>query len=338
MNRNLFLIKRFIILALIASLFFVYRRVGVRPNEMKKPPQYVFTYAENQSEDYPTSMGARYFADYIKEKSNGRMEVIIYYNSELGSESSVLSQMKYGGIDFTRVSLASLNKYNEKSVVLQMPYIYRDANHMWSVLDGELGEEILDSFDSGFKALSWYDAGVRNFYTVDRAIRSIDDLSGMKIRVQDSDINKDMLKLLGASAVPMDFSEVYSELMDGGIDGAENNYISYVSKKHFEIARYYTKDEHMRIPELQLISMNIWDTLNDIDKKIISDAARESALYERKIWNEKKLESERLMKENGVEIIELSDEEKAKFREAVKPLYKKYCKKYMNYINEIAIK
>ena len=164
-----------------------------------RTPEFVFTYAENQTGDYPTTAGARYFADRVKEESGGRIEILVYANAELGDENAAVEQVRFGGIDFARASLSSLNACSPKAIVLQMLYLYKDAEHMWRVLDGEIGAEIMASFEgSGVVGLSWYDAAARSFYSSKQPIRDIADLRGMKIRVQDADYMEDMVRCLGA--------------------------------------------------------------------------------------------------------------------------------------------
>ncbi len=299
-------------------------------------PEYVFTYAENQTSDYPTTQGGKYFAKLVKERTKGRIEIQVHANADLGSEVSTVEQIQFGGIDFARVSLSTVNPLSEKSLVLQMPYLYRDSAHMWKVLDGEIGREIMDSFDgSGVVPLSWYDAGVRNFYTVSQPIEKLEDMQGLRIRVQESVLMQDMISALGAVPLPLPYENVYSALQTGEADGAENNWSSYETMQHDEVAKYFTLDEHMRVPEMQIVSQVTWDKLSEEDQKILRECAVESAKYEQSLWQTRSDEAEKKVRENGTVVINLSQEEKAKFRNAMAPLYEKYCGKYMDLIQEI---
>ena len=241
----------------------------------KKPTtEYVFTYAENHPKDYPTTLGAFEFARLVEEKSNGRIAIEVVYDGKLGDELSVIKQLKFGGIDFTRASISPLSNDIAILNVLQMPYLYRDEEHMWNVLYSEIGDEILAQFDgSGIEPLSFYTAGARNFYNNVRPIEDISDLSGLKIRVQQSDLMKDMIRALGAEPVAQEYSLVYGSLERGVIDGAENNIPSYISAMHYQYAKYYTKDEHTRVPEMQLCSDVTWSKLSEKDRAIIKEAA-----------------------------------------------------------------
>lgn len=292
----------------------------------KTVPEYVFSYAENQDADYPTTLGAKYFAKLVEERTGGRIRILVQYGGQRGEESEVVDQLRYGGVDFARVSLTELTDDLEELNVLQMPYLYRDSAHMWEVLDGEIGDAFLKAVDPlELVGLSWYDAGARNFYTTDGAIRKPEDLAGKKIRVQDSALMADLVKCLGAEPVQEDYSEVYSLLERGLVQGAENNWPSYEKRQHYEVAGYYTLDEHMRIPEIQLCSSHTWEKLSKEDQAIISECARESAVYQRALWQEQEKKSEELALEFGVQVIRLSEEEKDKFRQATEPLYQIYC-------------
>ncbi len=299
-------------------------------------PEYVFTYAENQAEDYPTTLGARRFAELVWERTDGRIEIQVNAGGTLGDERTVIEQMQFGGVDFARVSLSPLAEFVPKLNVLQMPYLYQSSEHMWKVLDGEIGDSFLNSFgSSGLTALSWYDAGSRSFYCRERPIERLEDMKGLRIRVQESDLMVEMIEALGGVAVPLAFDQVYSGLQRGTIDGAENNWASYESTKHYEVAPYYTIDEHTRVPEVQLASDVTWNKLSAEDRQIIRECAQESARYERRVWQQRSQESERVIREAGCAINELSEKELVRFQEAVTPVYKKFCGDYMDIVDEI---
>ena len=302
----------------------------------KKVPEYVFSYADNQTGTYPTVQAARRFADQVNQETDGRIEIRVYPNAELGDEDSTVRQLSYGGIDFCRCSLSNLPDYSEETLVLQLPYLYEDRDHMWRVLDGEIGVQVKDSFQgSGMVALSWFDAGVRNFYTTGEAIRCLEDMQGMKIRVQQAELAEDMVEALGAEAVPIVYEAVKDALQTGEIDGAENNWASYEAMHHDEIARYYTVDEHMRVPELMLVSSATWEQLSAEDQATIQRCADAAGLYERELWTARETSArEKCLREGTVEIV-LPEQEKKRFRDAVSPLYKKYCGDYAELVEKI---
>lgn len=300
-------------------------------------PDFVLTYAENHGEDYPTSQGAKKFAQLVYEKTDGRVEIQVNAGGVLGDEKAIIEQLQFGGVDFSRVSLSPLAEYVPELNVLQMPYLYSGHEHMWRVLDGPIGDEFINCFDgSGLVALSWYDAGARNIYNTMKPVERLEDLKGMRIRIQESGLMEEMMEAVGAVPVPMAFGDVYSALQTGSIDGAENNWPSYESTRHYEVADYYTVDEHTRVPELQLVSRVTWDKLPARYQEIIRLSARESAKYERGLWAEQEKISEERVRAAGCNVTVLSREEKARFRGAVEPLYEKYCGDYMDVIERIA--
>jgi tripartite ATP-independent transporter DctP family solute receptor len=325
--------KRFLFvlfLLLIALVVFFW----TKPAE--KVPEYVFSYAENQNEDYPTTLGGQYFANLVEEKTNGRIRILIQHSGERGNESQVISQLKYGGVDFARISISELTNEIKALNVLQLPYLYENSEHMWKVLDGKIGDYFLDVV-SGYEmvGLSWYDAGARNFYTKDRPIQKLEDFEGLKIRVQESDMMASMVEYLGGEPVKKPYSEVYSLLEKSEADGAENNWPSYESMQHYEVAGYYTLDEHIRIPELQICSKHTWEKLSEEDQQIILECAKESSIYQRKLWKEQETKSRELAVSAGAEVVHLSTVEKKKFRKAVEPLFERYCGEHMDLIQEI---
>ena len=302
----------------------------------EKVPEYVFSYAENQDEDYPTTLGGQYFADLVEEKTNGRIKILIQHSGVRGNESQVISQLKYGGVDFARISISELTNEIKALNVLQLPYLYENSEHMWKVLDGKIGDYFLDVVSEyEMIGLSWYDAGARNFYTKDRPIQRLEDFEGLKIRVQESDMIASMVEYLGGEPVKKPYSEVYSLLEKSEVDGAENNWPSYESMQHYEVAGYYTLDEHIRIPELQICSKHTWDKLSSEDQEIILECAKESSFYQRKLWKEQETKSSELAVDAGAKVVHLSTVEKKKFRKAVEPLYERYCEDYKDMIHEI---
>lgn len=299
-------------------------------------PEFVFSYAENQAKDYPTTLGGYKFAELVKERTNGRIKIIVQAEGVLGNEKDVIEQIRFGGIDFGRISLSQLSAFIPVFNILQMPYLYTDAKHMWQVLDSEIGDSFLNVTENmDMVGLSWYDAGARNFYNSVRPIHSLEDIKGLKIRVQESALAVDIVEALGAIAVPIAYDEVYSGLERGIIDGAENNGPSYESAGHYKVAKYYTINEHTRVPEIQLCSQATWNKLTPEDQEIIRSCAQESALYERELWIEREKNLQEITSQSGVQMVELSVAEKARFQAAVAGVYEKYCAEYMDIIATI---
>ena len=280
----------------------------------------VLRLAETHGADYPTTKGDYEFARLVKERSGGRIIIEVYPGAQLGEERAVIEQVQFGAIDFTRVSISPLASFSTDLNALQMPYLYRDAQHMWKVLKGDIGDEFLDSLEpAGFVGLSWFDSGARSFYNSKREIKTVADLDGMKIRVQESALMVGLVESLGAVATPMPFGEVYSALQTGVIDGAENNWPSYYSTSHYEVAQYYTLDEHTRVPEITIASKKTMDKLSAEDQKIIKDAARDSIDFQIKAWADYEEEAEEVVRANGNKITYL--ENNSEFQAAMQPLY-----------------
>lgn len=302
----------------------------------KKAEKMVLRYAENQAQDYPTTQAAYKFAELVEQKTNGRIHIDVYHGGQLGDEKAVIEQLQFGAIDFTRVSISPLSEFEKSLNILQLPYLYKDASQMWRVLDGEIGERFLNSMDkNNLIGLSWFDAGARNFYDSKRPITKLEDMKGLKIRVQESQMMMGMVSALGANPTPMAYGEVYSGLQTGVIDGAENNWPSYDSVSHYEVAKYYVLDEHTRVPEMQLVSKITWDKFSDEDKAIIKECALESAKLERELWAAKEGVSEEKVRAAGCTITELEPGEKEKFQAAMQPLYTQFGAGYEDVIKEI---
>lgn len=300
------------------------------PESAKDKEKRVFTYAENQPEDYPTTQGAYRFAQLVAERTDDRIIIQVNAAGVLGDERLVIEQMQFGGVDFARVSLSPLANYVPELDVLQMPYLYKDADHMWKVLEGPVGDRFLDSFgQSNLVALSWYDAGARNFYNSVKPIETLEDIRGMKIRVQESELMLKMIEAFGAEPSLMAYSEVYSGLQTGYVDGAENNWPSYEATNHYEVAKYITVDEHTRIPELQICARSTWESLSEEDQEIIRQCAAESAVYERELWAEREWIAEQNVRRSGTEVVVLTEAERERFRMAVLPLYEETHPEYM---------
>lgn len=298
-------------------------------------PEFVLTYAENQAQNYPTSLGGERFAELVKERTEGKVIIQVKYAGEYGTDEEVVSQMQFGGIDFARISLAVIADEVPVLNVLQMPFLYQDPAHMWRILDGEIGANLLESFqENELVGLSWYDSGARSFYST-KPIHSIEDLKGMSVRVQNSQLAMDMVSLLGAKPVYVDHNDVLYAFETRKIDAAENNWPVYQYMDHYLVAKYYTVVEHTRIPDVQIASKRTWEILPEAYQKIIMECAKESAEYQRNLWIRNDIFARATVIDSGCEIIFLEPDKKQEFREVVAPLYEAYCSDYMDLIQKI---
>ncbi|MDA3810516.1 MAG: TRAP transporter substrate-binding protein, partial [Spirochaetaceae bacterium] len=253
---------------------------------------------------------------------------------QLGEEKAVIEQVQFGAIDFTRVSISPLSAFADNFDALQMPYLFRNADHMWKVLNSKVGDDFLESLaPAGFIGLSWFDSGARSFYNSVRPVHSVADLASLKIRVQESTLMVGLIDALGAVATPMPFGEVYSAIQTGVIDGAENNWPSYYSTSHYEVAKYYTIDEHTRVPEITIASKMTMEKLSEADQELIKKAAKDSMAFQNKAWAYYEKEAEAAIKANGNDIYYL--ENNSAFQAAMQPLYNNLSPDLQKVVKEI---
>ncbi|MET3599624.1 TRAP transporter substrate-binding protein [Martelella mangrovi] len=272
---------------------------------------------------YPTVVAVQYMGEQLEECTDGKIGIEVYDSAQLGEEKDTIEQTRFGVIDMLRVSLGPFNGLIEETQIPSLPYIFRSTDHMHHVMDGEIGDEILAAFEPyGLVGLAFYDGGSRSFYNREKPITSIDDLDGMKFRVMQSDIFVDMVNALGANATPMPYGEVYSSIQTGVIDGAENNWPSFESSSHYDVAPYYTLDQHLIVPEVLVMSKATWDKLTPEDQQCVRDTAKASVEYQREKWAEREAESEKIVRDAGVEVI--TDIDKTPFIEAMGPVYEKH--------------
>lgn len=283
-----------------------------------------FRSSDIHPDDYPTVQAVRYMGEELSKATGGKHSIRVFSKSALGNEKDTIEQTKLGAIAMTRVNVAPMNNICASTMVPTMPFLFRSTEHMRKVLDGAIGEEILKDCEAqGFIGLAFYDSGARSIYTVKKPIKTLADTKGMKVRVQQSDLWVSLLEAMGANATPMPFGEVYTALKTGLVDAAENNYPSYESSRHFEVAKFYNKTEHSMAPEILLFSKKVWDTLPADEQKQIRTAAKESVTYMRKLWDERETKSLAIVKAGGAEIV---DVDKAVFQAAMKPVYDKFLK------------
>lgn len=284
--------------------------------------QTVLRSSDTHPDGYPTVEAVKYFGELLSEKTDGRYSVEVFHSAQLGQEADTIEQTQFGVIDLNRISIGAFGTQVPEATVTQLPYIFRSAEHYHNVLDGPIGEEILAAFDKvGVVALAFYDGGARSFYNSSKPITSPADVDGMKFRVMQSDIFVDMVRALGGNATPMPYGEVYSSIQTGVIDGAENNYPSYDTAGHVEVAKYYSLDEHLMVPEVLVISKIVWDGLTPEDQALFREAAKESVARQRELWEAQVAESRAAVEAAGAIINEV---DKQPFIDAMGPVYDKY--------------
>ncbi|MCB8839316.1 TRAP transporter substrate-binding protein [Aurantimonas sp. VKM B-3413] len=279
--------------------------------------------ADTHPDGYPTVEAVKYMSDVLKKETDGRIAIQVFDSHQLGEEKETIEQTKFGVIDLNRVNFAPMNGIVPETIVPCMPYIFTSKENMREVMDGPIGEDILKAFEpAGYIGLAVYDSGARSFYNSKHPIKTLDDLKGLKFRVIQSDLFVDMVNALGANATPMAYGEVYSGLQTGLIDGAENNWPSYESSKHYEVAKYYSLDQHSQCPEVLMMSKVSWDKLSPEDQKAVRDAAKQSVTKMRELWDAQEEKSRKTVEAAGVEINEVDP---APFIKAMDPIYEKYA-------------
>ena len=288
-------------------------------------------------EGYPTVQAVENMGKKLEQATGGRLSIQMYASMQLGGEKEVIEQAQVGAIQFARVSVGTLGPVIDDLNVLNMPFLFRDTAHMNKVVDGPIGQELLDKVSNNQAAklvgLCWMDAGARSFYDTKRPIKTISDLKGLKIRVIGNPIFVDMANALGANGVAMGYDQVFSALQTGVIDGAENNPPSFVFDNHYQVAKYYTLTQHLIVPEMLVFSRASWDQLSADDQGLVKKFSRETQLDARELWNKTEAEAMQRMKTAGIEIIPVAD--KKPFQDAVKPVWDKYGSKFVDLIKRI---
>ena len=281
-----------------------------------------FKLAENQPEGNPITDGMYKFAELAKEYTNGTVTIDVYPNGALTDEASSVDQLQLGSLDLSRVNTNSLSSTIDAFGVFAMPYLFASTEQKYIALDGEAGKMVTDTLaDYNMVPLFFWEAGARCFYTTKTPIRGVEDLKGMKIRVQQTEQAISMVKALGAEATPMDYAEVFQGLQTGIVDGAENDFVSYYTSGHYEVAKFYSLDQHMAPPAILLMSKTSWDQMSAEQQAGVQKAAYEAAVWQRQAMQDFQLESRAACEAAGCEII---DVDVPSFQAAVSSVYDEY--------------
>lgn len=289
-------------------------------------------------EGYPTVAAVESMGKKLSAATKGRLSVAMYPSMQLGGEKEAIEQAQVGAIALARVSVGALGPVVDQLNVFNLPYVFRNTAHMQKVIDGKIGQDLLDAVTNsgkGLVGLCWMDAGARNFYDTKKPIKDLADLKGMKIRVMGNPMFVDMANSMGANGVPLGYDQVFSSLQTGVVDGAENNPPSFVFDNHYQVAKFYTIDEHLIVPEMLVMSKKIFDSLSKAEQADVKKFAREAQLEERKLWEVYEKQALDKAKAAGITITQVSDAEKKKFQDAVKPVWDKYGPKYADMIKRI---
>ena len=288
---------------------------------------------------YPTVVAVENLGKKLEKATNGRLSVQMFASMQLGGEKEAIEQAQVGAIQFARVSVGALGPVINDLNVFNLPYVFRNTAHMQKVIDGAIGQELLDKVTKNEKAgligLCWMDAGARSFYNTKKPIKTIADLKGMKFRVMGNPMFVDMANSMGGNGVAMGYDQVFNALQTGVVDGAENNPPSFVFDNHFQVAKFYTLDEHLIVPEMLVFSKKTWDTLSPDDQALLIKFSREAQLEERQLWEKYEKEAIDKAKASGIQIVQVSDADKKAFQDAVKPVWDKYGTQFADVVKRI---
>ena len=276
-------------------------------------------------EGYPNTVALAGFAKQVTAKTDGRVTAQVYNNGVLGDQPDAIDQLRNGALAFANFNLGPMGEFVPSVNVLSLPFLFTSVSQMHAVMDGPIGKRFSDDLsEQGIVALAWYDAGARSFYDTKRPIQTPNDLDGMKIRVMNNQLYVNMVDDLGGNATPMAYGEVFQSLKTGVLDGAENNFPSFESSNHYEVAKYYSLTEHLILPECVCIAKTSWDALSPKDQEIVRQAAIDSAKEQRGLWAKRETESRSKVEAAGVKINEIKD--KAAFQDKMKPVYEAFFK------------
>ncbi|MBX2883166.1 MAG: TRAP transporter substrate-binding protein, partial [Granulosicoccus sp.] len=271
-------------------------------------------------EGYPNTIAMDKFSELLAEKTGGEVMLQMFHGGTLGSQPDAIEQVRLGALQIGNFNLGPIGLIAAEANVVSLPFVFKDVDHMFRVLEGDAGKMIADGMAAkGLTPLAWYDAGARSFYNAGKPINTPADVSGLKVRVMNNDLYSGMIAELGGNPSPMAFAEVYQALKTGVVDGAENNWPSYESTGHFEVAGYYSLSQHLIIPECICINTDTYQGLSDDMKAAVKAAAEESAELQRQLWAERESSSRAKVVESGVVVNEIAD--KAPFQAAMKPVY-----------------
>src|SRR3984893_19316107 len=297
----------------------------------------VFKASDVQPAGYPTVAATESLGKKLEAATSGRWSVQMFPSAQLGGEKETIEQTQIGAIQLLRVSAGTVGPIVDDINVVNMPFLFRNMAHAEKLMDGPIGQELLDKIaanaNAGLVALCWMNAGARSLYNTKQPVKAIEDIKGLKFRVIGNPIFIDMMNSLGGNGVAMGYDQVFSALQTGVIDGAENNPPSYVFSNHYTAAKYFSLTEHLIIPEVLVFSKRAWAALSSEDQGLLKKFAREAQLEERELWNKYEQQAMDKGKAAGCQIVKTAD--KKPFQNAVKPVWDKYGPKYQDMIKRI---
>jgi tripartite ATP-independent transporter DctP family solute receptor len=276
--------------------------------------------------DHPLGIGTLKFKELIEQKSDGKIKARVFPNGTLGGEVQIISSLQGGTIEASIVLPANLAGLSGSFAALDFPYVFDSERHAAAVLDGPVGARLAEALpEKGLIGLGFMESGFRHYTNSKHPITKVEDMSGLKMRSLQSSIFIDFANALGANAVPLSFTELYSALETGAVDGQENTYATIENSKFDEVQKYLSETRHVYAAQIILVSGKLWNQLSADEKNIFAEAAREAVDYQREAARESDRRARDVLKSRGMQVNELPIEELAKFRERAKPVIDKHA-------------
>lgn len=295
--------------------------------------QIVLKLGEVHKKGYPTELADEEFGRLVDVYSKGKFKVEVFPEAQLGDEKVMIEQVKLGALAFTRVSTGAMAEFSKGLGVFPIPFLFDSSAHLWKFLNSAYGQKMLADLEpSGFIGLCYYDGGSRSFYA-SKPIKKLEDLKGLKFRVIGNTQSAKMVEAIGASAVSLPMTQVFSAIQTGVVDGAENNPPSYLDFNHYQVAKYYLLDHHQRLPEVLMISKKVWEKLTPAEQAIMKKAAADSVAFQRKKWDAYEKEALEKVKANGAIVTEVKDLKP--YQKAMKPVLEFYQKEFSDTLKAI---
>ncbi len=277
---------------------------------------------------YPTVEAIQRMGKKLEAATNGRISIQMFPSMQLGGEKEMIEQAQVGALQIARISVGAMGPVVDDLNVFNMPFIFRDEQHMRKVIDGPIGQELLDRISSSPQSklivLGWMDAGTRNVYS-NKPVAKPADLKGMKIRMMGNPIFVETMNAMGGNGVAMGFNELFSALQTGVVDGAENNPPTLLAQNHYTVSKVYSLTGHLIIPEIFVFSKRTWDNLSKADQELVRKFSREAQLEQRELWDKYVGEAEGKLKAAGIQFVQA---DKKAFYQATQPIRDKYGSKY----------
>lgn len=277
------------------------------------------------AEDSPQAMSVDYFGEILDQRSDGRIDVNLFANSQVGDDLQMMNALQSGTLEMTYPSTSPATSIVPELQLFDLPFLFPTPEDADAVLDGEIGQDMLAAFDgSGIHGLAWAENGYRQLTNSQRAVSAPEDVEGLRVRVMENPIQVSIWETLGANPTSMAFGEVFSALEQGVVDGQENPWSTILTSRFNEVQDYGSETRHVYTPFLILIGEEFYDGLSEEDQALIQDAAVQAAEYQRTISREYSDYAREELAEVGMEITELSDEQLSAFQEAVQPVYEQW--------------